>query len=44
MSTSGEATAATTVAAITGITIVCVRERIQTLPAMSSVTPTSSQA
>ena len=42
--TSGEATAATTAAVITGATIVCVSGASQTEPTRSSATPTRSQA
>ena len=41
--TSGEATAATTAAVITGATMVCVSEASQTRPTRSSATPTRSQ-
>ena len=41
--TSGEATAATTAAVITGATIVCVSEASHTRPTRSSATPTRSQ-
>ena len=41
---AGEATAAITPAAITGRTIVCVSERIQTAPTRNRRTPTSSHA